>query len=97
MAVTKKLLQVITPVRRFLHNEMSAAELVTIVDDLVADNLLSQINPDQAKLVDRLQVALSLYAPDEMTRREEPAMLIGDMELRERVSEFNEAMKRMGF
>jgi hypothetical protein len=68
-----------------------------MVDDLVSDNLLSELEPQDAKLVDELQLALALYAPDKVSRREEPRILIGPLDLLTEVRKFDESLRLMGY
>jgi hypothetical protein len=91
------LLKAVNPARQYLKGELPAPALVKIIDDLVSQNLLSELDPHAAALVDKLHVALALYVPDEVSRREEPAALIGPIDLLDRVKEFDAEVRRMGF
>ena len=76
------------PVQQYLGNRIPAAELVRIVDDLVAQDRLDGLSTCYAELVARLHEALALYVADEPTRRQEPGIYIGDEELRRKAMEF---------
>ena len=91
------IMRVITPVRSYLEGQLPAPQLVRLVDDLVSENLLSELEPHVAKLVDELQLALALYAPDKVSRREEPRILIGPFELLTEVRKFDERVRLMGY
>lgn len=90
------LMKVVVPVRRYLAGQLPAPQLVRIVDDLVSDNLLSELEPSAARLVDELQLALALYAPDRVARREEPRILIGPFDLMTEVTKFEQQVRSMG-
>jgi hypothetical protein len=92
----KSLVEVIVPVRQYLRGELSAFALGKIVDDLVSQNLLSELDPAAVAAVEKLQLALALYVPDQITRREEPNAFIGPVELLERVKEFDAEARRLG-
>lgn len=91
------IMRVVAPVRRYLEGQLPAPQLVRMVDDLVSDNLLSELEPQDAKLVDELQLALALYAPDKVSRREEPRILIGPLDLLTEVRKFDESLRLMGY
>jgi hypothetical protein len=88
---------VVVPVRNYLEGQLPAPQLVRIVDDLVSENLLSRLDPKLAALVDELQLALALYAPDKMTRSEEPRILMGPFDLLKEVRKFDDKMRSMGY
>ena len=91
------IMRVVAPVRSYLEGQLPAPQLVRMVDDLVSDNLLSELEPQVAKLVDELQLALALYAPDKVSRREEPRILIGPFDLLSEVRKFDERVRMMGY
>jgi hypothetical protein len=88
---------VVVPVRNYLEGQLPAPQLVRIVDDLVSENLLSRLDPKLAALVDELQLALALYAPDQKTRSEEPRILMGPFDLLKEVRKFDDKMRSMGY
>lgn len=94
---TNPMLEVVAPVRQYLRGELPPLTLVRIIDDLVSDDLLADLHPAAAALVDDLQVALALYVPDEVSRREEPGALLGPVELLERVRQFDAEARRLGY
>lgn len=87
----------VVPARQYLRDKLSAPALVEIIDDLVSKDLLAELDPAAATLVDKLQVALALYAQDEISRREEPGALLGPIELLERVREFDTEARKLGY
>lgn len=91
------LMKVITPVRHYLKGELPAPQLVRIIDDLVSENLLSELEPVAASLVDKLQIALALYTPDKITRQEEPHALIDPFDLLKEVRKFDEQVCLLGY
>lgn len=93
----RPLMKVVTPVRHYLKGELPAPQLVGIVDNLVSENLMSELEPAAASLVDKLHVALALYAPDKITRREEPHVLIGPFDLLKEVQKFDEQVRMLGY
>lgn len=97
MSEQHPLLRVIGPVRQYLRGELPAHRLVQIIDELVSHNILSELEPAAADLVDKLQLALALYTPDERTRLEEPTAMIGRDQLLKRVSNFDNEIRRLGF
>lgn len=97
MHSTRKLMKVVHPVRKFIAGDMPANELVKVIDDLVAANLLSDLDPPAAALVDKLQTALALYVPDAMTRKEEPLAFIGPMDLLKEAQDFDNQVRLLGY
>lgn len=76
------------PVEQYLANQLSATELVRIVDDLVAHDRLHGLTARLAEAVAKLHEVLALYVPDEPTREEEPGIYIGEDELRQQAATF---------
>lgn len=89
----KLISQILGPVRQYLDGELRAEELVRIVDDLVANDFLHGLELRLVALIERLHVALSLYVCDEQTRKQEPGVYLGDVELRQKAIEFYEAIR----
>lgn len=90
-------MKVVVPVRHYLEGQLPAPQLVRIVDDLVSDNLLSKLSPELVALVDELQLALALYAPDKVTRGEEPRILMGPFDLLKEVRKFDDKVRLLGY
>jgi hypothetical protein len=63
----------------------------------VSENLLSELEPAVASLVDELHDALALYVPDEVARREEPRTCIGPADLLQKVRKFEEQLRMLGY
>jgi hypothetical protein len=91
--IDKPFPKISTPVRRYLEGELRAEELIRVVDEFVANDFLHGLDARFVALVERLHESLALYVRDEPTRKQEPGIYIGDVELRQRSTEFLDAVR----
>lgn len=91
----KRIAQISDPVRQYLRMGLRAEDLVRIVDDLVANDFLHGLDSGVVALIDSLHEFLALYIRDEPTRKQEPGIYVGDLELRRRAAEFEHAIEQL--
>ena len=95
--IDEPIMKVVGPVRLYIQGELAASHLVNLVDALVSENLLSNLEPATALLLDELQLALALYVPDESSKQEDPRILIGPCDLLNEARKFDEKVRLMGY
>ncbi|MBX9654078.1 hypothetical protein K2Y11_10720 [bacterium] len=81
------------PVQKFLEHQLTAIDLVRVVDELVGNDRLVGLDSLSEDLVQELHEALALYVPDDATRREEPGIYIGEDDLRMKAAQFIAALE----
>ena len=92
VTVTNVTIQLVMhPIRMFLAHQLAPADLVRIVDDLVAQGRMMGLEARAAELLEELHDSLALYVPGEASRREH-ASYIGEGELRQRAAQFIAAL-----
>ena len=81
------------PVKEFLGHQISAAALVQLIDDLVAEDRLLELDEHTDRLVADLHESLALYVSDETTMREEPGIYLNEDALRLKAEKFITALE----
>jgi hypothetical protein len=87
--------EISVPVHQYLDGVLRAEDLVRIVDDLVSNDFLCRFDAKIISVVNRLHEALALYVRDELERKQEPCIYIGDEQLREKAIEFEKSLEQV--